>query len=521
MTTNKLLLRCPKCGGELVVAVEQSGKNIKCPNCSQLFVVPDLRMRAEASPPRPAAPPVPPPPPAVRQAPAEETSKSEVAAFLYGGLIAVALVAIGLLGLYLAYSHRFAGDSAAAPQAGPAAAKPDDAAKASNPARDAVAPGQQTAARGTADDGVKATGSASPSSKAALAAPRELSTKEIVAQCEQSVAVIRGKRGLGSGFVVKADVIATNAHVIEEEFLEDVGVNFPSVQEAGNRGPFKVRALLYEDRKRDLAFLSVRVPHVPLELAGEHDFTRGESVVIIGSPKGIENAVTTGILSTKQEVRGVPWYQLSAPINRGNSGGAVLNSVAKVVGMPTWMLGDAESLNFCVPAPALKSVMDQLPSPDADQAMQATSRHRAALTFRRADQLCTCYGVGLKIYLKYLKMATEKQFSLQDAITAARAETVKFTSGRSGRLHDWVNGKTQDLRSGLEVAVSKVSSDPHVEQRAKDNLVELWTTCTELNSYYFNPRGSYQSLHDKQIELVDKYKRHADALRVLLGVAGE
>ncbi len=83
-----------------------------------------------------------------------------------------------------------------------------------------------------------------------------LTTAQIVARCEPSVALIKGKVSSGTGFLVRYGVIATNAHVIEEEFVSNLEVRFPSAP-AGNQGPLNAQ-LLYEDRKRDIAFLAVK-----------------------------------------------------------------------------------------------------------------------------------------------------------------------------------------------------------------------------------------------------------------------
>ena len=83
-----------------------------------------------------------------------------------------------------------------------------------------------------------------------------LTTAQIVARCEPSVALIKGKVSSGTGFLVRSGVVATNAHVIEEEFVSNLEIRFPSAP-AGSQGPISAQ-LLYEDRKRDIAFLAVK-----------------------------------------------------------------------------------------------------------------------------------------------------------------------------------------------------------------------------------------------------------------------
>ncbi len=95
-----------------------------------------------------------------------------------------------------------------------------------------------------------------PAADQGPAAGAPLSTAQLVARCEPSVALIKGKVSSGTGFLVRPGLIATNAHVIDDEFLPDLEVRFPSAAD-GLRGPIRAE-LLYEDPRRDLAFLAIR-----------------------------------------------------------------------------------------------------------------------------------------------------------------------------------------------------------------------------------------------------------------------
>ncbi len=75
-------------------------------------------------------------------------------------------------------------------------------------------------------------------SRAHRASAGALSTAEIVARCEPSVALIKGKASIGTGFLVRRGVIATNAHVIEDEFVSSLEVRFPSAPEP-KKGPMR------------------------------------------------------------------------------------------------------------------------------------------------------------------------------------------------------------------------------------------------------------------------------------------
>src|SRR5207245_957582 len=83
--------------------------------------------------------------------------------------------------------------------------------------------------------------------------PRPL--EDLVRDCAPSVALVKGKTGHGTGFLLPNNVLATNAHVVSLEFEENIRVHFPSAP-AGKRGPYRAK-YIWADRKRDLAFLEV------------------------------------------------------------------------------------------------------------------------------------------------------------------------------------------------------------------------------------------------------------------------
>ena len=185
---------------------------------------------------------------------------------------------------------------------------------------------------------------------------RDLQTSEVVARCEPSVALIRGKRSVGTGFLVAPGILATNAHVIDGEIVQNIEVRFPSAEGAA-RGPFPAR-LLHQDKVKDLAFLAVASDLPPLTIAPAHAFRKGEDVVVIGNPGVggkvvIENAISRGVVSSKHTIAGQDYLQLGVAINPGNSGGPVIDVKGRVIGVATLKTSQQEGLAFCIPAEGL------------------------------------------------------------------------------------------------------------------------------------------------------------------------
>jgi len=125
---------------------------------------------------------------------------------------------------------------------------------------------------------------------------------------------------------------------------------------------YDVVTILATDDRRDLAVLQVagfELPSLPL---GNSDSVRiGHPVVLIGSPLGLENTVTTGVLSARrQESEGYQLMQISAPASRGSSGGPVLSQQGLVVGIASSQMQVGQNLNFAVPINYARGLLQHL-----------------------------------------------------------------------------------------------------------------------------------------------------------------
>jgi Do/DeqQ family serine protease len=172
----------------------------------------------------------------------------------------------------------------------------------------------------------------------------------------------RIQRGLGSGVIVSADGhILTNHHVVDG--AEDIRVELSD----GRTLPAKV---IGSDQPSDLAVLKVEAAGLPALPLGDSDKARvGDVVLAVGNPLGVGQTVTSGIISAKSRQTGLgdgsfeDFIQTDAPINRGNSGGALVNTAGELVGINSqiWSpTGGNIGIGFAIPANMAKDVMDQL-----------------------------------------------------------------------------------------------------------------------------------------------------------------
>ncbi|MBN8757059.1 MULTISPECIES: DegQ family serine endoprotease [Variovorax] len=165
-------------------------------------------------------------------------------------------------------------------------------------------------------------------------------------------------RGVGSGFILTADgYVMTNAHVVED--ASEVLVTLPDKRE------FKAK-IVGADKRSDVAVVKIEATGLPAVKVGDISKLRvGEWVMAIGSPFGLENTVTAGIVSAKQRDTGeyLPFIQTDVAINPGNSGGPLINMRGEVVGINSQIYsrsGGFMGISFSIPIDEAIRVSDQL-----------------------------------------------------------------------------------------------------------------------------------------------------------------
>ena len=165
-------------------------------------------------------------------------------------------------------------------------------------------------------------------------------------------------RGVGSGFILTADgYVMTNAHVVEG--ADSVMVTLTDQRE------FKAR-IVGADKRSDVAVVKIDAKDLPAVRIGDINRVKvGEWVVAIGSPFGLANTVTAGIVSAKQRDTGeyLPLLQTDVAINPGNSGGPLLNLDGEVIGINSQIYsrsGGYMGISFAIPIDEAVRVSDQL-----------------------------------------------------------------------------------------------------------------------------------------------------------------
>ncbi len=212
----------------------------------------------------------------------------------------------------------------------------------------------------------------------------------LIKKVEPSIVVIlnydrEGKiRSQGTGFFIdKGGDVITNYHVFHEASRSEI-------KTLDGRG-YSIKGIVTEDQEGDLTRVSVDIPEErvrPLPISPAPPEV-GEKIIVIGTPLGLDQTVSDGIVSAIREIPGFgKIMQMTAPISPGSSGSPVLNMKGEVVGVATFLILAGQNLNFAVPA-------DRISTMSAGQGRSLAERTEK----ERKDQLAQAaesYATGLR-----------------------------------------------------------------------------------------------------------------------------
>jgi len=185
-------------------------------------------------------------------------------------------------------------------------------------------------------------------------------------------AYLAPERGIGSGVILSQDgFIVTNSHVVQG--ARKIRVRLQGLEKQSTAAPSEALGpieakLVGLDHQTDLAVLKIDMAGLPaLQLADSNELKQGQVVFAFGSPLGLENSVTMGVVSStaRQIDPDSPsiYIQTDAPINPGNSGGPLVDVDSHVVGINTFILsqsGGNEGLGFAIPSNVVRNIYDQI-----------------------------------------------------------------------------------------------------------------------------------------------------------------
>ncbi|MBR0141948.1 MAG: trypsin-like peptidase domain-containing protein, partial [Ruminococcus sp.] len=147
----------------------------------------------------------------------------------------------------------------------------------------------------------------------------------------------------GSGIMIgQGGYILTNCHVLADGSVFAVRIE-------NDDKVYLTNEIIKYNNVEDLAVIRIQRKLVPIKVYSQsQNLVRGQKVIAIGSPLGLFNSVSDGIISGFRKIRGVDMIQFTAPISRGSSGGAVLNMYGELIGISTAGIDKGQNINLAV-----------------------------------------------------------------------------------------------------------------------------------------------------------------------------
>lgn len=278
----------------------------------------------------------------------------------------------------------------------------------------------------------------------------------------------------GSGFVVYNDTtIVTNYHVISDAYSCDI--------ETENDELYRVSDIICFSKEKDLAILQLNRSSglTPLVLGDSSKVQKGEVVTAIGSPLGLINTISQGIISGRVTEEGQEVFQFSASISNGSSGGALFNERGEIIGVTFASYKNGQSLNLAIPINEVKSLY--------------TSGQES---------------IALSDYYFMFHPYAESLIKHKDAITVTIDDLKKYPNsydGKTVRIESTVSSISEDYTYlGLFIYISNIrcSNDAHEDENY--NVAYHFEDCSllEINAYEY---GSVKKEYvDPEIRAGDK-----------------
>jgi len=274
------------------------------------------------------------------------------------------------------------------------------------------------------------------------------------------------RQGVGSGFIISGeDYILTNAHVVAD--AAEVNVKLTDKRE------FKAK-VIGADMRTDVALVKIEGKGLPTVKIGDPEKASvGEWVAAIGSPFGLENTVTAGIISAKsRSLSGesiVPFIQTDVAVNPGNSGGPLFNMAGEVIGINSQIYsrtGGYMGLSFAIPIDFAIGIKEDL------QKHGKVSRGRLGVSIQSVTkELADSFGLAkpqgaLVISVEEGSAAQEAGIATGDIILSLNDKAIdeagdlaravaQMKPGTSVNLKVWRKGATRDMRASLSEVPSE------------------------------------------------------------------
>lgn len=319
-------------------------------------------------------------------------------------------------------------------------------------------------------------------------ATRALTTQELVKLRDPAVFRLLSPYGVGTGFVVQPGLAVTNEHCIGQADLEDVYLEFPS--RPGSQ--YQDVQMAYAVPDSDLVILRVRdLPDAfqTIPILETAKLEKGERLVIIGNPGGLENVVTEGIFGSVQKLGPATFLQLSAAINAGNSGGPAFTDRGLIAGVVALKSANNEGIGFAIPGDVLRSGLRTIENRPPGELSQLAEKWRARQTGSQLWIACrTCQEIiGRLVAADRMSKSTgEKRDDLIARIEVETAAQRQALAESYKRIPETIKHLTPGVIDAADLALlnemyKRFQAARAIAMRPRDSWDTLETDSAQLN----------------------------------------
>ncbi len=297
----------------------------------------------------------------------------------------------------------------------------------------------------------------------------------------------------GSGFFIESNGVAiTNYHVIE-------GANSAKIILPESKKTYDVAGVYTYNKEQDWAIIQVKGDgFLTLDIASDESVHTGQKVYAIGSPLGLQNTISEGLLSNKKVALGnVEYYQISAPISHGSSGGALLNEKAQVIGITSASFVEGQNLNLAIPMRYIPLDFDHSVCKTLSAVMDENNFILPPTNIRIVKQDSNAVYIqwdaveSADYYYFYYQEAGEESFWYDDDENTGEQIRMTHDSEYSATFYGLENGKKYNIivtsvKNGVESQDSDVFSFEFIAGSNMDILRNaIKNNTTPINGYLY------------------------------------
>jgi len=313
-----------------------------------------------------------------------------------------------------------------------------------------------------------------------------LSANEVFEKASKSTVVVTALDAsgkpvmLGTGVVMPGGEVATNFHVIEK--ADRIAVSFQGKQYPAE----KINA----DKARDLCSLvALGLSSTPIELGSTRELKVGARVYAIGTPRGLDQTISEGIISSLRETTGGRYIQTTAPASPGSSGGGLFDEEGRLIGIMSFQISGGQSLNFAAPVEWLRELPErnQIIKPAPSSPPQKLRLHRWKTDL---EEVAWLYSKSAEEFKELLKQSKSRAESTPQDASAWLDLGNAYEDAMMGR---------DGNEKAMEAFQRAVAINP--------NLVDAWLRIAVLNG-----------LRGQHAKVIEAYKTALDINQDALGI---